>query len=260
MGHATVESELAYRRLKWLQAVIRDPAETVQLRAEVFGWMALDPEGITDYNPWVVTWIEDLKRLLERQGVGYNLNAQLEEHGLSSLVDVVHMGWFLDMDPVWLRHPGDDDTKPEVPTDPLGEKEYCLMRDKHGNTCMYYNEKRKVAAHQRKEHGVRSPTFPYVLTNQCPKCRKVFSGRDSAGEHVRTMYANGGICPRPKVACYPPTLVPVGLPFTCEECGVVLGEHDEVQQHMLAHILGSSTPAEGTVTPAWHPDADTAPF
>ena len=187
MRVANVDSELRYRRLKWLQDIIAHPDDNVQLRAAVFGELGddLEPEEL---NPWADRWIQDLKLLLSHWEGGMNVVDCVRMYGPQILADPTYMEWLLKVDVSIVRSFEDIESPTgaeEAMVDVAGDGFPCGFLLHTGEACpRVFDKKQALWMHQRSSHLVRNSYTRCVLTNECPMCRALCKTVESAQGHV----------------------------------------------------------------------------
>lgn len=89
-----------------------------------------------------------------------------------------------------------------------------------------------LATHKRRIHHVMHASFAFVISNQCPRCRRCFSGARQARKHLVRYFPNA--C-RGNLVTHFPVLVPRHL--HCVACPqLVFRCFEDLQQHCNHHL------------------------
>ena len=98
-----------------------------------------------------------------------------------------------------------------------------------------FGDKRAVAVHKATTHGQRNPVRELIRINECPLCRKHFTGVRTTGTHVlRSMQAK--MC-HTKASTTKQAVCNAFHGMRCPKCNVDCRELDEWQRHIAIHLM-----------------------
>ncbi len=249
----------------------KKPEDNVQLRAAVAGKITTKQGDIEDpYYPWLNMIYEDTISLIE-EGIAQSRQGRLSylfpirddlmrwkaENQLVKLLIPDHMQWIRGIDPHFTLK-----IYEEILKDPRNEHEIgmqmCDQYDEEGLPCTFVGRPDILGTHKWKHHGMCNPSKALVLTNECPACKGVVASLLCAKKHANEGHTKGQ-CPvsskNPRRFLHELQVTPIDE-YTCHICHEFLSGHDEVQDHLGAHLLKLFRPEGFPSPPEQHARAE----
>ena len=171
------------------------PNENKQLLAALFGTMEREvrDQRVLGPTPWVWQLAHDLEvygDIIQQWGTTTGqLTKQVKDMGGTVLLRDEWRDRYRVMNHEAVQTHQITEPKETAP-DRNDSEEVCGAIGANGDVCQFTGTKRAVAVHRATTHGQRNPVRELIHINECPLCRKQFTGVRTTGAHVlRSMQA-----------------------------------------------------------------------
>ena len=253
------KDELLVRRLRWYQQLARRPDLRTIWFACLFGsfefeqMLTLQHDGIIHVkaNPWAQQFANDILVQLSQFEDGATLVSFLENQPLRVFTDFRHEFLRLDVSPIRQKHftsaipPPEYVPQPDASADEaegyIQEDEPvfrcdCLCED--GRPCTaVFKTRQQLSVHVRSTKGGTHAEVPryrkLAIANQYPFCRKLFSSKRTAQQHIRRSL-DKQVCTGSGSATVFEPEVPGAL--KCPHCAVEFATLPELWDHVPQHV------------------------